>query len=344
MGTQNHKTENEPPSHASIGPVPVSCLHPPSSHAAECGGGDWVGEPIEEPVFKLKAYRMKDGRFAVGNQMNGPFQLTCLPETARMMYTLNDTLPIDDNFYNDFANAHAEGTKEAEDKHHWKKTDVEELITRIEAGETFLDSYSDVGPLIEALRRHPLKGKKVLVVGGQTPWVQACAVWAGAKEVVTSEFVLPTSDHPKLRAIHALDLEQNPERFDAIISYSSQEHDGLGRYSDPLMPNGDLETATSMFNNYAKVGTLFFLNVCTRRSGVIGFNAQRCYGAVRLPLLTRGFTFVERVGDAYGLVPGVFIMKKAADGMSSVPIVPTSGGGCFLWGALPFEWACNGPL
>jgi hypothetical protein len=54
----------------------------------------------------------------------GPFQAKCLPETARLMYTLNDTLPFEDNFYNDMASNTASGTAEAQEKHHWKTATI----------------------------------------------------------------------------------------------------------------------------------------------------------------------------------------------------------------------------
>jgi len=40
------------------------------------------------------------------------------------MYTLNDTLPFEDNFYNDMASNTASGTAEAQEKHHWKTATI----------------------------------------------------------------------------------------------------------------------------------------------------------------------------------------------------------------------------
>lgn len=36
------------------------------------------------------------------------------------------------------------------------------------------------------------------------------------------------------------EFEVNPRLFDAVVSISSYEHDGLGRYGDPINPDGDL--------------------------------------------------------------------------------------------------------
>ena len=40
--------------------------------------------------------------------------------------------------------------------------------------------------------------------------------------------------------------------YDVIISYSSLEHSGLGRYGDYLNPNGDLETMDEIYNHLTK--------------------------------------------------------------------------------------------
>ena len=61
---KNHPAENEPPSRASIGAFPVSCLHPPSACAT---GVCTAGPPQSDPLMKLKVYRMRNGRFGRGH-------------------------------------------------------------------------------------------------------------------------------------------------------------------------------------------------------------------------------------------------------------------------------------
>jgi len=46
---------------------------------------------------------------------------------------------------------------------------------------------------------------------------------------------------PKLKTISIPELDASDEKFDAVFSYSSLEHDGLGRYGDPRDPDGDLK-------------------------------------------------------------------------------------------------------
>lgn len=93
----------------------------------------------------------------------------------------------------------------------------------------------------KVLRLYPVKGKDVLVVGSQKPWAEAIALAHGAKSIVTVDFNPPmVVNFPQMISCHVSDLGKRGELFDVIVSYSSLEHDGLGRYGDPIHPNGDL--------------------------------------------------------------------------------------------------------
>ena len=88
-----------------------------------------------------------------------------------------------------------------------------------------------------------LKDKRVLVIGSETPWIEAMLLTKGVQSVTTLEYKKITSHHPKLSTVlpHEFDeLYKNGTRFDALVSYSSVEHSGLGRYGDRLNPWGDL--------------------------------------------------------------------------------------------------------
>ena len=44
-------------------------------------------------------------------------------------------------------------------------------------------------------------------------------------------------------------FEKNTDTFDSVVSFSSIEHSGLGRYGDPLDPDGDLKTMQVIHKN-----------------------------------------------------------------------------------------------
>ena len=49
-----------------------------------------------------------------------------------------------------------------------------------------------------------------------------------------------STEHAVDACLPALDLVRTPHLFDLSVSYSGIEHDGLGRYGDPVNPNGDV--------------------------------------------------------------------------------------------------------
>jgi SAM-dependent methyltransferase len=82
--------------------------------------------------------------------------------------------------------------------------------------------------------------------------------------------------------------------FDLVISISNFEHDGLGRYGDPVDPGGDLRAMAEM-RALVKPGGILILGVPVARDAVV-WNAHRLYGRVRLPLLLRGWSIDAFVG------------------------------------------------
>jgi SAM-dependent methyltransferase len=77
------------------------------------------------------------------------------------------------------------------------------------------------------------------------------------------------------------------------LSISSFEHDGLGRYGDPVDANGDLKAMERMRRVLKPNGYLILavpVGVDT-----IKWNAHRKYGRVRLPVLLRLWSLVAQV-------------------------------------------------
>eukprot|EP01036_Dinobryon_divergens_P029429 gene29430-38523_t len=137
-------------------------------------------------------------------------------------------------------------------------------------------------------------GAKVAVFGSMQPWAEAAALYAGAKEVVTVEYNLLTYNYSNagnsnstLRTVSSSGFDafyrDEVSSFDIALSASSFDHDGLGRYGDPLNPDADLE-AMAKARSILKPGGLLFLTVPVGPD-VLVFNLHRRYGPARLPLL-----------------------------------------------------------
>ena len=122
--------------------------------------------------------------------------------------------------------------------------------------------------IYEALEKYPIAGKRVAVIGsadqGYGPWYECvCLAYGGMPTTV--EYNDIQFEDSRLTAIHPGELDRSGTRFDAAFSFSSFEHDGLGRYGDPLNPDGDLE-AMALWRSYLKPGGLMLPN-CPSRLG-----------------------------------------------------------------------------
>lgn len=82
--------------------------------------------------------------------------------------------------------------------------------------------------------------------------------------------------------------------FDLVVSISNFEHDGLGRYGDPIDPNGDIRAMNEM-RDLVKPDGYLILGVPVARDAVV-WNAHRLYGRVRLPQLLQGWGIDAFVG------------------------------------------------
>ena len=79
----------------------------------------------------------------------------------------------------------------------------------------------------------------------------------GAQHVTTVEYNRLTYDHPNITTLLLSNLDATKMHFDVAISLSSFDHDGLGRYGDPINPDGDLEAMKTVQRVLNEEGLLF---------------------------------------------------------------------------------------
>ena len=75
--------------------------------------------------------------------------------------------------------------------------------------------------------------------------------------------------------------------FDTAFSYSNFEHDGLGRYGDPLDPDGDCKAVKEMWSMLRPGGHLIL--ALPVGADCVAFYGNRRYGPLRLGWLLQGF-------------------------------------------------------
>jgi SAM-dependent methyltransferase len=161
-----------------------------------------------------------------------------------------------------------------------------------------------------------IANRSLAVIGTQTPWVEAIGLEVGVSRIVTLDYTRATYEYPNMEWLHVNDYlddaikNQVLEEFDTIASFSSLEHAGLGRYGDPINPNGDIE-AVRQIHCMLKPGGLFFLGLPTNDDGSshIEFNAHRVYGTARLEVMFEGWRYLMNKKASTGF-HSIFVLQK----------------------------------
>eukprot|EP00595_Chromulina_sp_UTEXLB2642_P003396 CAMPEP_0196767316 /NCGR_PEP_ID=MMETSP1095-20130614/38817_1 /TAXON_ID=96789 ORGANISM="Chromulina nebulosa, Strain UTEXLB2642" /NCGR_SAMPLE_ID=MMETSP1095 /ASSEMBLY_ACC=CAM_ASM_000446 /LENGTH=276 /DNA_ID=CAMNT_0042134675 /DNA_START=123 /DNA_END=950 /DNA_ORIENTATION=+ len=145
-----------------------------------------------------------------------------------------------------------------------------------------------------------------VVFGSQEPWIETWLLHIGISHVTTLEYNYLTYEHPNIKTISGSDVDGTfdyfynnlndsyYQSFDIAVSISSFDHDGLGRYGDPINPNGDL-IAMENVKKLLKPNGLFFFSVPIGPDVAV-WNLHRRYGNKRLPLMLKGWEVVDRFG------------------------------------------------
>lgn len=194
----------------------------------------------------------------------------------------------------------------------WTREKVEEQMASVAEG-TLHGSY---GPEVtnqvrDTLRKMDLEGKSVLVIGSEQSWLEAICLYLGAASVTTLEYGEIESQHPKIQTLTPEVFRKKYQdgtlgQFDRIVSYSSIEHAGLGRYGDALNPWGDVLAVARAWCVTKPDGQMYM--AVPSGPDRVQFNPQRMYGPNRWSLFTANW-IQTLVGPPIG--PGTgHIFKK----------------------------------
>jgi SAM-dependent methyltransferase len=178
-------------------------------------------------------------------------------------------------------------------------------------------------PFALLLHEDKLKGKNVAVFGSIDPYIESIVIAYGANQVTTFEYNKFTLDHNKINVVcgdeyrnliashsscsSSIESGSNSKEgacdsgsseydgsFDVVLSFSSFDHSGLGRYGDEIDPNGDIK-AMKFAHSVLKNNGYMFLTIPIGPD-VIVWNLHRRYGMHRLPLMLENFTVIDRLG------------------------------------------------
>ena len=201
-------------------------------------------------------------------------------------YSLNGKIPIYYEHYYDQSH-------EPDNPMRWSSDQIDSYLRCAETKK--IAGYHDDKFLYPGLDKYHslIANKDVAVIGSDKPCYEAILL-AYQAHPVTIEYGTIICDDPRLSIFTVKEFEKNPRIFDAILSVSSIEHDGLGRYGDPIDPNADLKFMDRAIHLIPKNG-LFFLQVPVGMDRV-SFNDRRVYGRIRLPLLLKSWNIIDTFG------------------------------------------------
>lgn len=210
-----------------------------------------------------------------------------IPEELWKDFTLNGQIPVW-NYYFD-------GTYSTPKV--YTKTDYDAYIQKSLRREVHYYGETDTF-LYQALDEmaNEIRGKEVGVIGSVDPWYEGILLSYGAKPVVIEYNLITTSDS-RVTYLTPSQFSKNPRKFDLVLSISSTEHDGLGRYGDPIDPDGDLKSMCTFKEMLTPNGKLL-IAVPVGQDALV-WNAHRIYGPKRLKLLFKGWKPIKYYGFSY---------------------------------------------
>jgi len=200
-----------------------------------------------------------------------------IPENAFHEYTLNGKMKV---LYM-FRDSRTLDNK----KQHNNKKKYNRIFRQLQYG-TFRYYGKQGEALLQAFNNYSVKGKDVIIWGLAGCNCEAIAVWKGANKVYVVDYNKPICDNEKIEVLNHEEITQKEITTDFAISYSTFEHDGLGRYGDPLSPNGDFR-AMREAHKFSNDNGILFLGVPLGEDCIV-WNTHRIYGKNRLPLLLKG--------------------------------------------------------
>lgn len=208
-----------------------------------------------------------------------------IPESMYQSYTLGGLIQVVNMYKNDINSKQIIFTIEETEKYILEIKNREITITYPETNTLLYDILDKYHSLIE--------NKIVGIIGSRGSRYESYVLAHGGKPI-TIEYNKIINEDFRLLTFTPDEYKANPIIFDVIISISSIEHDGLGRYGDPLNPFGDIEEMRYL-KSMIKNDGMFILSVPVGKDLLV-WNAMRIYGSLRLPLLLNEWKIIETFG------------------------------------------------
>lgn len=225
----------------------------------------------------------------MSSYINSPYKV--IPEELVNKYTINGTIPILDWWLDGSKSNGVVWTNSYIDE--FRNTFTPNNIRNNMEGKSPYGHEVCVN-LLNSFEKYNIRNKTVAVVGSETPWIEAILMNLNNK-ITTIEYNVPESKYENLECKDYFKFfEHNSDTFDVIVTFSSIEHSGLGRYGDPLDPDGDIKTMDAIHKNLKSDGILIWGAPVGKDA--LTWNVHRVYGNIRLPMIFKNFTEIDWFG------------------------------------------------
>ena len=158
-----------------------------------------------------------------------------------------------------------------------------------------------------AVERWASQTARALVVGSVSPWIEAILFERGCRDITTIDVRRTHSTVEELKTVTYDDVEVGSLEVDLLVSFSTVEHIGLGRYGDRVAADADLAWMQEFAMPTLARGGVHLLGVPVGPETLVS-DAHRIYGPDRLGELLSGWVLRE-------------VVNRGAIG----PIVPLTG-------------------
>lgn len=138
-----------------------------------------------------------------------------------------------------------------------------------------------------------LKDKQVCLMGSFLSWYEGVLLSYGACPIVIDYHPISTTD-ARVTYLTRAQFAKNPRKFDLILSISRIDHAGLGRYGEPIDPDGDLKEM-AFYKQMLNPGGKLLLALPIGPDALV-WNAHRIYGWKRLKTLLKGWKSIQYYG------------------------------------------------
>lgn len=221
-------------------------------------------------------------------KMHSTVPPTYPPKYLYNKYTFDGKIPMQVQYF--------DNTNNSINPSHNTKLDYEKFFSKLD--KRIFDYYNHEGKaFFEVIKKYNFIGKNVTIWGLAGLNLEAFSLWAGANNVYVVEYNKPIIDLNKIRVFDNSEFKLENVQSDIAISYSSFEHDGLGRYGDPLNPTGDIIAMQNAHDHLSEEGIL--LLGLPLGPDCLVWNAHRIYGKLRLPRMLKNFKLLD-VFSVYG--------------------------------------------